>query len=42
LLQELTLCESMHFVLPGLTNISTLQDLRHLSLTKVSASKNSA
>ncbi|BDA50828.1 probable Internalin A [Coccomyxa sp. Obi] len=34
-LQELTLSESLHFLVPGLTNISALADLRQLSLTKV-------
>lgn len=33
--QELTLSESLHFLVPGLTNISALADLRQLSLTKV-------
>ncbi len=35
MLQELTLSESLHFLVPGLTNISALADLRQLSLTKV-------
>ena len=33
--QELTLCECVHYVMPGLTNVSALHDLQHLSLTKV-------
>ena len=34
-LQELTLSETLHAVLPGLARLSTLTDLRALRLTKV-------
>ena len=37
LLQELTLSETLHAVLPGLARLSALTDLRALRLTKVSA-----
>ena len=36
-LQELTLSETLHAVLPGLARLSTLTDLRALRLTKVTA-----
>ena len=37
LLQELTLSETLHAVLPGLARLSMLTDLRALRLTKVVA-----
>ena len=37
LLQELTLSETLHAVLPGLARLSMLTDLRALRLTKVNA-----
>lgn len=35
-LQELSLSEHLPLLMPGLTNLSALGDLRQLSLTKVS------